>query len=89
MNPKIRETASGGGAVTTHLKSELHCDESEALGKEVIVMQLSDGLSTDEDRWMIKMEMEMMEETMMGRGGVGRGGCGERRKKRSSCWPLW
>lgn len=84
MNPKIRETTSGGGAVTTHLKSELHCDESEALGKEVIVMQLSDGLSTDEDRWMIKMEMEMMEETMMGRGG-----CGERRKKRSSCWPLW
>lgn len=32
-------------------------------------MQLSD-VSTDGDRWTMKMEMEMMEGTMMGRGGV-------------------
>lgn len=65
MNPKIRETASGGGATTTHLKSELHCDEREVLVEEVIVMLFSDGVSMDGDGWTVKMGMDMMEETMM------------------------
>lgn len=85
MNSKIRKTASGGGAApTTHLKSELHDDEREALGKEVIVMQLSDGVSMDEDRWTMMMGMEMMEETMMIVVGWWRV-----EEERSSCWPLW